>query len=472
MLLCIFARPILAMQAFDSIPVDHPVFNRYQALLNTPLSQKYSSPEAAKAADRYSMAVHLAQLQHSVQSQKEHLGPGSIVLMKTLVGDLGAELSLLGKDSEEMLLELATLEKSPARAYSTQKRPKKGQVELQSIEIEGTLRPRSQESYLKSLLNLTYAGLDQLDGYLKVSAREDIKVDGTAGTQTKINLHEALLDWRPRRFVNRVKAGKYRRHLGLGLLGNPGFEGLELIKQHQDYVLDFGVSRGFFASVESPFVLDIPLTVYTLSQTDSSQAGSLHSGLFLKKQWKNWGVSTEFVESHGDSEGMNGDSSAFSWLLEYHPSKTWSLKTSLTHTGDGFSTPPRGGWNPQEWNGISPSIQQEVLHSLSNYFGKGVGSTPGFSDMKVSLGLFGSGKNGFELHYDRLYDHSLTGINTDNGLELATLSLSRNLRRDASIFLRFQNLTWDSPGQSLSGFLRGKEKQDFNLIQSRIQFEF
>jgi hypothetical protein len=470
--LCVLAKPALAMPAFDSVPVEHPVFARYKALLGTALSKKLFQPSPSKTRDRYTMAVHLAQLHHSADFQKGTLTPETLHLMQALSQDLASELRLLGKDPEEMLLELSSLENNFQNLKFPGRPRKMGKVKLESIEIEGTLRPQSQETYLKSLLNLTYADLHQLDGYLKVSAKGEISPARISQTEAEIDVYEALLDWRPRRILNQVKAGKYRRHLGLGLLGNPNFQGLELIKQHQDYVLDIGVSHGFFASVESPFVLDIPLTVYSLSQTETGETKSLHSGLFLKKRWKNWGFSTEFVESRHRLGVNPGDSSSFAWLLEYHPRRNWSLKTSLTHTGDGFSAPDRSGWSPDQWTGISLSIQEEVLHSLSNYFGERLSSTPGFSDMKISLGLFGTGKNSFEIHYDRLYDHSSTRVNTRNGLQLATLSLSRQLRKDTSVLLRFQNLTWDAPGTSRNGFFGGKDRQDFNLIQSRIQVEF
>jgi hypothetical protein len=472
------------MTSFSTLPEDSPIYSIYQKLLDAPMGTALPPLADKKGLDRYSLAINLVSLLNKINCTDNGpmIGNKSIIVstshietLKDLSTELKQEIKLLNKDPEEIELLIAVLlENSKLEPKLIEEKVSTSPVKIEEVSVGSNLGSAKDSNSIRSLVDMTYKGLNQLEAMLSVKTQGELS-KGQHGTveNAAVEVQEFKVNWNPNQYVDKVKLGKFRTNQGLGIANNGWFEGLALSKSYGEHNIDVGWFDGLYASITTPYILETPFTFFTRKTNDAKSNETLHqAGFFVNKQMNDrLNLSSEFAENYTDA-ATGKDTGAFGLMLKYNLTQKLAIASGLTHTGNDFRVSKTADFSSGFYNSMSPGIQKEVFNSLSNYFGKNVNSLPGFSDMKMRFDLQTSKSGSLELHLDWLYDHTDTNANSSNEFQLSTINYSHRLDEKSRLDFTVQALQWANRGMAMSGFMNGFEKKNFSLFQSSYSFLF
>jgi hypothetical protein len=470
-----FTVSVNSMTVFASLEEQSPLAGNYRKLLNTPLGSRLKKNGDTDTTDPYEMALLLTRVFSRLSLNKDTLyfenepwvlSEEALQSMEQLIPELKQQLQWLKQDPEEMTLRLNSYRQLTARynANPVKKKEKNSGIQIDNLSLKNSFKTGETAQTIQSLMNFTYRGFHKLDNWL------ELKTDG----QDYIGTGNFGLRWQPGKLVDEVQVGQYHRPIGLGLNGATLVKGFELGREYQEHQLRLGWFDGLFASIETPWILNMPFTFYTMQEQKRNglESDLFHSGVFFHK---NFGdglrLSTEFTESIAPGSPVNRqqDNAAFALSLTRKSGKL-ALQSGISHVGSGFI----GRRNQSRLlDEIPETIRKNVQISLSNYFGNPVSIISGSSDLGFGVSYRLGKRNQLELQQNFLYDHSTNNANAHNGFNLSTLRYSHHTENKSLFQISLQNLAWENPGTTAtSGFAAGYRRRDFTLVQSSYTYSF
>lgn len=466
-----FISPLWAMSSFSPLDEQSSLLQNYQKLLNSPLASRLEKNN--NATDPYEIALLLTKIFNNLKIRNDVLyfanepcllSEEALQALENLIPELEQQLLWLKQDPDELLLRLNSYR------YLTSKKTENiaphqnsNGLQIDSFSLKNSFNPQEKLQAIQSLLSFTYQGLNKLDNWL------ELKTDG----QDYLKAGSYGLSWQPNELVNELRLGQYHRPIGLGLNGASLVRGLEVGRDYQEHRLCLGWFDGLFASIETPWLLNMPFTFYTMQeQKNYFDSDLFHSGVFIKKQiGSTISLASEFTEVTASNMKImpQGDSSAFAVSLEQKIG-AMTLQSSLSHVGNAFI----GRKNHSRLlDNVPENIRQNVQNSLSNYFGNSISAVSGSSDLGFGLNIQLRKKNRLELQYNFLYDHTPNNSNQDNAFNLSTLRYAHQSTNNSTFQISLQSLNWEKAGATAtSGFAAGYQRNNFTLVQSSYSYSF
>jgi hypothetical protein len=469
--------------SFHQLKGGSPLFLAYQNYQQTPIgSNKTNLPSLTP----YQIAQRIQQdffhiINHNFHlkfhGEKVLLSEKNIIAIEDLILLLSDEFTLLNEDTEELLSKLKTVEMKETTIENTEK--DKDNFSFNSTSIHQKSSNRSNQ--INTEFDFDYIKDDQLKGAVKFSTSSS-KIQNRSlnnkRNQAELDIEELSVTWKPKASIKKIQAGKYKQHIGLGLAQSTTVEGVEVEKLYHDYNIKLGYHDGLFASLTTPHILDIPFTFYSIQRSNKQNnlTNATHSGLYFNKSYKELDLRSEVSEYQDHAQfngyGPSNKDSAFSMSLNYDATPKISFGSSITHLGQNFNTRQKNTNLHSFGLGNNQSLQKELYHSLSGYFGNTLNSVSGISDFKLNMLLNIDHRNKVSLVYDQIYDHSNDRRNKNNGLGLTTLYLTHQTKSDYIFQLSMQHLDFVSGGVASSGFLQNQSRSDGSLFRSSIQYSF
>lgn len=455
------------MKAFDPLPENSQKLKGIQSLLETELGRNVSGKEVLKdKVDSYNLAVILSQcLQTVVQEEQQISGETKNLLLK-LVDDFKGELEMLRKEPDLIKLQLQAVQAQlkPKTEPVIRNAKSKPAIRAHKMEVMGD-QDSSRKGEVRTFLDLAYEGVEQLQGYFSVGVKGQTQA---RNPEADLEVREALVKYQGAGWSDEISVGKKQKRLGQGLVQDGVHTSVEVSKKYQEYDFRFGLDDGIFAQVSGDFLLNIPVTFYGMDHSDGA-----HSGLFMSKKFNKLTLSSEIAEYHPDRPQANNnrvarDRSAFSLGLEVEALPNIKLGSNLTHTGGDFEG--RNNVNSY-FEPLSLSMRNEILRSLSNYFGEDYNALSGYSDLNFNFSLANRRGAQLQLHYNMIYDHTLDNSQSFSEFNVASLYLSKDFSSGSKLSLSFQNLDFEKSAFA-QGMLVNKNLKDVQVVRSSYQVRF
>lgn len=460
------------MQGFQPLEPEDEVFFLFEQLVRSEDSSvlDLKLPPSEKP-DRQFLALQLSNSLDKLKDLKEPLKEENAKTLALLIFHLKDELKMLKRDPTEYQLRLESLQADGPMLNPTKPLPSETGFEIKAARLEGEYQSKGKINYLKSILHIAYKGFQDIEAHFEVNARNQVAPENRED-QAEAYFPRWNMRIENKAGMDEIKIGRYSSDVGLGLGINSAFEGLEASKQYKDYEMRFGYHRGFFGSVSTPAILDLPITLYMLQEKNEDKGTNWLSGVAFKQEIGNFVLGSEFVESSLNIDQTKKDRGAFSIHLGYQPESTWKISSSLTHTGEGYNAAQ--GWDPgSDWYfGVSENVQEKVSRSLTKFFGKRVSNLPGYSDFQMSFAYdLGSDRN-LLLSWDWAYDHSQFNLYAKDQFQVASLELGWGIRKDSHFALRIEQLMWNDTQSYSTSPLGNFFKEDSISIESGISMKF
>lgn len=481
----LFCSELFGMKAFDSLSQNNILRAEFSKLIQSNLGQSLGQPVTSiENADRYTVAVYVTRCTRKLRSSSYQLidDSKSIDTLLYLLKELKSELNLLNVDATQAILEIESHLSKPI-IINSKPVPKKG-LSIESMEINAQ-NNSSKNADFQSLVDLTVVGLNQIEGYLRVGINQISNPKHHQKQSPRLLIDEAKLSYTGNTHLEEIRIGKYAPNTGMGLSNASNIEGMEILGKYQNHEFQFGYFDGLFAAVTSPLLLNLPVTFYTMQEKSSLQgqtwesnlrSNRYHSGLYFEHMAPAYKLRTEFAEFNqsGIKYGRVDDQRSFSLSLDIFASDKFQIGGAMTHTGEKFQA--RNGQNSfrntNNFDTKDKILQEEVLKSLSRYFGKDIYAVPGTSDFKFKVNYQATNKSSLELHFNRLYDHTRYEINKNNAFNLGTINYLQKLDENSEFLISLQSLNWDRLGSSSEGFMAGHQRKNMQSFQSAYRLRF
>ena len=423
--------------------------------------------------DRYSLASSLSHSLNQIKTLEAPLLNENAKTLSLLIFHLKDELKILNIDPDEYQLRLKSLQANGPSQSPQKQLASQSNFEIKTARLEGEYQSRGQINYLKSILHLAYSGFQDLEAHFEINARNKLSErEGGANTKAEAYFPRWNIRMENKAGLDEIKVGRYSSDLGLGLGINSAFEGIEAKKQYKDYEMRLGYHRGFFGSVSTPALLDLPITLYMLQEKNENKGSIWLSGVSFKQEMGNFILGSEFVESSSSKYQLSKDRSAFSLHLGYQPETAWKISSSLTHTGEGYEA-ARGWDHGADWYfGVSENIQEKVSRSLTKFFGKRISHLPGYSDFQMSFAYKLNADSSVLFSWDWAYDHSELNLYRRDQFQIASLELGWGIKKDSRLSVRIEQLMWDESESFSTSPLGSFFKEDSISIESGISMKF
>lgn len=482
----LFCNNCMGMQAFELIESDTILNTQFQQLLESPLGTEVGPPvNPIASTDRYTLAVYLSRCMRRLRSPslRNFNDSESLNTLIELIKNLSPEIEMLRQNAEEFILEIET--RLSISSQTSIPVPIEKKINLDSVHIQAK---GSSNKYtdLQSLIDLTVVGFNEIEGYLRVGIDQQAKPELHNGSNARVLIDEAKLSYGGSQYIDEIRIGKYHPGVGMGLSAGSNLTGADILANYQDYQFQIGYFDGLFASITTPMLLNLPVTFYTMQEKTTSDQPNLnpthsrsdmfHSGLYFEHSSNIYKLRSELVEYNrsGYQAKQVNDQRSFAMSLDLFPSKRFQFGSSLVHTGEDFQARQSQSSlsSSSAFEADNPSLQKEVLKSLSRYFGKDIYSVPGTSDLKFNINYQANDQSMIELHFNKLYDHTRMELNRQNTFNLSTLNYRQKLRHNSELLISLQNLTWDQTGFSHSGFMQGHSRDNMQTVQTAYKFLF
>ena len=481
----LFCSEPFGMKAFDSLTQNNILRQRFIDLIESDLGKSVGQPVTPPdSADRYTLAIYVTRCVRKLRTSKFNLidDSKSISTLIYLVRELKSEIDMLNMDATEFELEIESHLDKP-KIIKTEESLHKG-LSIDSMEINAQ-NNSSKNGDFQSLVDLTVVGLNQIEGYLRLGVNQRSNPNHHQKKNPRLLVDEAKLSYTGNKHFDEIRMGKYTPDIGMGLSNSSNIEGMEILGKYQNYEFQLGYFDGLFAAVTSPMLMNLPVTFYTMQERSLSQlenfnqhfqSNRYHSGLYFEHLASTYKLRTEFAEfsQSGIKYGRVDDQRSFSLSLDIFATKKLQIGGAMTHTGEKFEA--RNGQNSlrnkSNFDAKDKVLQEEVLKSLSRYFGKDIYSVPGTSDIKFKVNYQATNKSSVELHFNRLYDHTRYEINKNNAFNLGTINYLQKLDENSEFLISLQSLNWDRLGSASEGFMAGHRRENMQSLQSAYRLRF
>ena len=473
------------MKAFDSLSQNNILKQYFTKLIQSSLGQSVGAPVTPlDHADRYTVAVYVTRCVRKLRNSEYNLNNDSktINTLIYLIRELESEIKMLNMDATQFELEIESHLDKP-KTSDNQESAKKG-LAIKSMEVNAQ-NNSARNADFQSLVDLTVVGLNQIEGYLRIGVNQRSTPKIHQKQNARLLVDEAKLSYTGNRHLEEIRIGKYSPDIGMGLSNPSNIEGMEILGKYHDHEFQFGYFDGLLAAVTSPLFLNLPVTFYTMQERSFSQrenrdqdvhSNRYHSGLYFEHMAPTYKLRTEFAEFNqsGIKYGRIDDQRSFSLSLDIFASEKFQIGGAMTHTGEKFQARngQNGLGNTSQFETKDKVLQEEVLKSLSRYFGKDIYAVPGTSDLKFKVNYQATNKSSVELHFNRLYDHTRYEVNRNNAFNLGTINYLQKLDENSEFLISLQSLNWDRLGSANEGFMAGHRRKNMQSLQSAYRFRF
>lgn len=489
-LLCL-ALPVLAwaqgQDPFSDLPKNHWAHEAVRSLIDRGVMRGYpdNSFRGNNLVTRYALAVTLAKAMEGFGTgAKAGASPVKVSVqdletLQRLMREFADELSLLGVKTASFEERLRGLRSDMDRLSGRVDELEKGKGSKDSKDIffeNGSFRlvgynKENLDGFSETVLNMGFRVEDEVSGHLGIRYLNtfDQQVGGATNTADELDTLEAYVDFKGLDFVDRLRAGRFYRKLGAGLVLYDRVEGFQLSTTRRDTYFELADFDALFFHLSSELMADTRGGFYHMRADKVAGSRPVWTGFYVEgKAGKKLDYAFELADYDSDGAG-----SGKAYLAEARWDLGGKRRARFAIGGQDESFRARSVDEDYAFRSQGQARMENVLQAIRdatvNYDPDDV---PGFD--LISLGYaFPVARGNWMISADWDILSSNYTPNDPSDFSVLTLAAEKELNDHASFQLRYQNLFFDNENAAATVNTIGDlPRRDNGVIRAQFFVKF